>query len=935
MHKSRNRFIAIIVSVLIIIASPLSVAGNLLDPNPPANPEPDTVYATLSSTTEGVPGNYVDVRIVLDHNPGIFKGELKLTASVNTVVTANPGWTAGPAFSGYDPLTAPSFGNDYFPILLTITGSLPSTDVGLLGTVRFSVPAGVDNVTFTLAVDGDFYGDVAGTALALDAGPHTWTRPAAHVPVTGVTGVPLSEVAGTAIALPSLADPATATNRGIVWSVDNAGTTGATITGGNLNTTAAGTVVIKATVVNGLTDTTDWTDTFSINITAAPAYVLTVADNITGGTVSPSGAQPPVAAGTTMILTLSPATAGHVLSTAGIQVVGVTGYSVAGNVVAFNMPAAATTVTITAEFVAPVAPTYVLTVVDNVTGGTVSPVGAQSAVTAGTSMILILSPATAGHVLSGAGIQVTGVTGYSIAGNVVAFNMPAEATTVTITAEFEPPAYVLTVVDDVTGGTVSPVGAQPAVAAGTQMILILSPETTGHVLSEAGIQVAGVTGYSIAGNVVAFNMPAGATTVTITAEFEPPAYVLTVVDNITGGTVSPVGTQPAVAAGTPVILILSPSTASHILSDAGVEITGVTGYSRIGNVVAFNMPAAATTVTVTAAFVPPADITITWNPNGGTVSPTTQMRTPGEAIGTLPIPTRTGFTFIGWFTTSAVTGGMQITATTLAPNNNVTYWARWTQGNGTRSGWYPVEGGNLAFYHNGVRVGLGSGIHGYFARDLQTPYGIADFFFSNEGHLVRGLVSYGGAWHYFDTTHGTRHFSGVSGWWGWGLAPGQLRYLHANGTLAINQLITITWNCNYGGPSEAKYLFDANGFLITNFDFNLAGGLSVHSAFGEWHVVATHSFNRIGNFNEANGGGWLQPRPGVLRYLVADGTYRTGLATVVNGRTTIPANSLDDVWTTISGQEFLFCVDGYLQFGWVYANGDRVAYIGTNGVRES
>ena len=245
------------------------------------------------------------------------------------------------------------------------------------------------------------------------------------------------------------------------------------------------------------------------------------------------------------------------------------------------------------------------------------------------------------------------------------------------------------------------------------------------------------------------------------------------------------------------------------------------------------------------------------------------------------------------------------------------------------NGWH-VIGGNVVFYRNGVRVGLGSGPNGYFARNLLP--GI-DFFFNNQGHLVRGLVSYGGEWHYFDSTHGTRHFSGVSGWWGWGLAPGQLRYLHANGTWAVNELVTITWICNYGGPSEARYLFDANGFLVTNFDFNLAGGLSVHSAFGEWHVMATHSFNRVGNFNVSNGGGWLQSRPGMLRYLVADGTYITGPATVVDGRTTIPADRLNDAWTVMSGNHFLFCVDGYLQFGWVYVNGNRVAYIGVNGVR--
>ena len=71
------------------------------------------------------------------------------------------------------------------------------------------------------------------------------------------------------------------------------------------------------------------------------------------------------------------------------------------------------------------------------------------------------------------------------------------------------------------------------------------------------------------------------------------------------------------------------------------------------------------------------DITVTWNANGGTVTPATQPKAPSTAIGTLPIPNRDGYTFMGWFDTSAGTGGTQIGANTIVPNTNVTYWARW------------------------------------------------------------------------------------------------------------------------------------------------------------------------------------------------------------------------------------------------------------------
>lgn len=66
--------------------------------------------------------------------------------------------------------------------------------------------------------------------------------------------------------------------------------------------------------------------------------------------------------------------------------------------------------------------------------------------------------------------------------------------------------------------------------------------------------------------------------------------------------------------------------------------------------------------------------TVTFNPNGGTVSPTTQTVTYGSAYGTLPTPTRTGGTFGGW-----MLNGKLVTATTVcstASNHTLTaYWS--------------------------------------------------------------------------------------------------------------------------------------------------------------------------------------------------------------------------------------------------------------------
>lgn len=72
--------------------------------------------------------------------------------------------------------------------------------------------------------------------------------------------------------------------------------------------------------------------------------------------------------------------------------------------------------------------------------------------------------------------------------------------------------------------------------------------------------------------------------------------------------------------------------------------------------------------------------TVTWNANGGTVSPASVSKTHGSTLGTLPTPTRAAtaeysYTFAGWFT--ATSGGTQISSTTTV-TGNVTYYAHWT-----------------------------------------------------------------------------------------------------------------------------------------------------------------------------------------------------------------------------------------------------------------
>jgi hypothetical protein len=102
----------------------------------------------------------------------------------------------------------------------------------------------------------------------------------AFVAVTNITGVPTTATAGSPLTLTGTVAPTTATNQTIAWSLKSAGTTGATLSGSTLNTTAAGTVVVTATIVNGLTASTPYTQDFTITVSAGGGGP--VAPTITG-----------------------------------------------------------------------------------------------------------------------------------------------------------------------------------------------------------------------------------------------------------------------------------------------------------------------------------------------------------------------------------------------------------------------------------------------------------------------------------------------------------------------------------------------------------------------------------------------------------------------------------------------------------------------------
>lgn len=68
---------------------------------------------------------------------------------------------------------------------------------------------------------------------------------------------------------------------------------------------------------------------------------------------------------------------------------------------------------------------------------------------------------------------------------------------------------------------------------------------------------------------------------------------------------------------------------------------------------------------------------LTYDANGGTVSPSSKKLDYNEAYGTLPTPVRKGYRFEGWYT--AITGGTKVSSITKMGTKDTTIYARWTE----------------------------------------------------------------------------------------------------------------------------------------------------------------------------------------------------------------------------------------------------------------
>jgi len=100
--------------------------------------------------------------------------------------------------------------------------------------------------------------------------------------VLKITDVPYAMVIGTPLELTGKVLPESAPNKEIVWSIKNAGNTGATLTGNTFEASKTGLATISATIANGLGDGEDYVQDFKIYVcvSVTPYTVADVVNNV-------------------------------------------------------------------------------------------------------------------------------------------------------------------------------------------------------------------------------------------------------------------------------------------------------------------------------------------------------------------------------------------------------------------------------------------------------------------------------------------------------------------------------------------------------------------------------------------------------------------------------------------------------------------------------
>lgn len=176
-----------------------------------------------------------------------------------------------------------------------------------------------------------------------------------------------------------------------------------------------------------------------------------------------------------------------------------------------------------------------------------------------------------------------------------------------------------------------------------------------------------------AGETVSASYSAGAVSVSGMGYTSETDYIVRIVDTANSSVTAITQTT---ADGTGSISVSVTTGALGTLSDYAVYVNDLSGNS-----------VATAAITGSAA----AYYTVTFNANGGSVSPASARTGADGKLTALPAPTRTNYRFDGWFT--AASGGTQVTLGTVFSSDGTIY-ARWTYTGSSGGGSHTGGGGS-------------------------------------------------------------------------------------------------------------------------------------------------------------------------------------------------------------------------------------------------
>ena len=286
----------------------------------------------------------------------------------------------------------------------------------------------------------------------------------------------------------------------------------------------------------------------------------------------------------------------------------------------------------------------------------------------------------------------------------------------------------------------------------------------------------------------------------------------------------------------------SQAEAEEILKEQGFKVTVLENYDSTvpaGSVIS-QSPGAGTaqlpdSIIVIYVSKGKQPITVTYDANGGTVNPSSKSTYLSDAYGTLPTPTRTGYTFVGWY--SAKSEGVEVTAnTSITTPSNHTIYAIWKAN--TYSVSFNSNGGRSAPSSKNVQFGSKYGALGTVSRTGYTFNGW--YTAASGGTKISG-----------DSTYSTAANQTLYAQW---KANSYAVAFNANGGSVSTSSANVTYDATYGSmptPTRSGYTF--NGWYTA-----ASGGTKVTSStkvsitsaqtlYAQWSIIkSTVSFNANG-----------------------------------------------------------------------------------------